>query len=47
MTPAKEGLALIRLILVGTLLLLALSFVLQNQNRKSPYGIFRPCPRPS
>jgi len=34
MTPAKEGLALIRLILVGTLLLLALSFVLQNQEQE-------------
>ncbi len=31
---AKEGLALIRLILVGTLLLLALSFVLQNQEQE-------------
>ncbi|MBA5869089.1 MAG: DUF1049 domain-containing protein [Nitrospira sp. CR2.1] len=34
MIPAKEGLALIRLILVGTLLLLALSFVLQNQEQE-------------
>lgn len=34
MTSAKEGLALIRLILVGTLLLLALSFVLQNQEQE-------------
>ncbi len=34
MTPAKEGLSLIRLILVGTLLLLALSFFLQNQEQE-------------
>ncbi|MBA5873595.1 MAG: DUF1049 domain-containing protein [Nitrospira sp. CR1.2] len=34
MISAKEGIALIRLILVGTLLLLALSFVLQNQEQE-------------
>ena len=34
MTPAKEGPALIRLILVGTVLLLALSFFLQNQEQE-------------
>mgnify|MGYP001167356207 FL=1 len=34
MTSAKEGPALIRLILVGTVLLLALSFFLQNQEQE-------------
>ena len=45
MTPAKEGLALIRLILVGTLLLLALSFVLQNQEQEVTLRYFSASPR--